>query len=299
MAEELKAEVLDQESRPSPADPFEGWDDDSTEDIEIAEETEEAPVESEEANKEDVAEADQPTDNTVVNEQTNEQPETVETDEQPAPSDQKYTLKHLDETKEVTLDEMQSMAQMGWDYPRIRQERDELKAQVAKLQFDIDKLNQIKGDFASYEDLIDNALAQKLVEAEANNGRVVSEEEALRRVKADRETNTPKVKSFEDVKQESIAAFAQTYPTLDPATIPQSVWAEFNETGDLIAAYRRVEAKNEADAKAALAKENETLKAEIETLKQNIKNKERSTGSQKSAGANQQKDPDFEGWNDD
>lgn len=38
-----------------------------------------------------------------------------------------FTLKNRDETRQVTRDELVAMAQKGWDYDHVRQERDQLR----------------------------------------------------------------------------------------------------------------------------------------------------------------------------
>jgi hypothetical protein len=66
------------------------------------------------------------------------------------------------------------------------------------------------------------------------------------------------------------ANFLQAYPDVKAEDIPQEVWNDAGRTYDLVGAYQR--------------HENRELRKEIETLRQNNKNKERSTGSTKSAG---------------
>lgn len=198
------------------------------------------------------------------------------------------------------MDEVVRNIQKGRDYDRIRTERDTLKGESAKLKYLEDALNLIKGDRQTGYDLLDEALADNLIKSEAEHGRTLDEAEALRRIKANRdEIFNPVVQSVEELNQKSIDEFARAYPTLDPSTIPQSVWVEFAETHDLKSAYERYTGEQEKSRYADLQKENDALKAELETMKQNEKNRARSTGSQKSAGANPVADADFEGWPDD
>ena len=77
-------------------------------------------------------------------------------------------------------------------------------------------------------------------------------------------------------------AFIAEYPGVKPEDIPKEVWTECARTGDLAGAYRK--------------HENAKLKAELEELKLNQRNKERSTGSWQSAGAPTPKDAFDEGW---
>lgn len=60
--------------------------------------------------------------------------ETPSAEETPAQEEQKtadqpelFTLKNRDETRQVTREELIAMAQKGWDYDNVRQERDQLR----------------------------------------------------------------------------------------------------------------------------------------------------------------------------
>ena len=49
--------------------------------------------------------------------------------EEPATADQPelFTIKNRDETRQVTREELVAMAQKGWDYDKVREERDQLR----------------------------------------------------------------------------------------------------------------------------------------------------------------------------
>ena len=68
----------------------------------------------------------------------------VEVPEVEAKADQPelFTLKNRDETKQVTKDELLAMAQKGWDYDKVREERDQLRAAHDEAST---ALNYIKG----------------------------------------------------------------------------------------------------------------------------------------------------------
>ena len=46
---------------------------------------------------------------------------------EPADQPELFTLKNRDETRQVTREELIAMAQKGWDYDNVRQERDQLR----------------------------------------------------------------------------------------------------------------------------------------------------------------------------
>ena len=78
------------------------------------------------------------------------------------------------------------------------------------------------------------------------------------------------------------ASFLQAYPDVKADEIPKEVWEDAGRTFDLTGAYQRHELRQ--------------LRAENEKLRQNEKNKGRSTGPRKTAGATTPKDPFDEAW---
>lgn len=195
----------------------------------------------------------------------------------PAEADQLFELKHLGEVKKVGKDEIVTLAQKGLDYEHIRQERDSNKVYRDFLQELADKQK------TTPESLMDTIRANLLVEDEKAAGRTMDQATALERVKFDRERKafeTERQKGTEQQEQETEAAkqrrdgflqFAREYPKVDVKTIPKEVWEKVNAGGNLADAYARYE--------------NRVLREENEKLKQNQSNKEKSTGSRKTAGA--------------
>lgn len=55
-----------------------------------------------------------------------QQPEKEE--QKPADQPELFTIKNRDETRQVARDELVAMAQKGWDYDHVREERDQLRA---------------------------------------------------------------------------------------------------------------------------------------------------------------------------
>ena len=306
MADEL-IDTATIEEVPEEIDVFDGWDDDPDEDsAEITEETEATEQDTEEADDvtdqfNDDAEAEEPTETTEATETETENEQKEETADQP----KTYQLKHLDEVQELTAEQMIPLAQKGLDYDRIREERDTMREAWPKLKelekFAAEMLQNSKG-YNTVEELIDDARAEWLVKSEAGYGRPLARQTALERVKGLREESiksaTPKAepkvpteKELADKRDSAIREFCEDYPAADVKAIPSSVWNEFRETGNLSKAY----AKHLAESKDS---EIANLKKEIETLKNNNKNKARSTGSMKSTGAGSVKEAMFDGWDD-
>lgn len=222
-----------------------------------------------------------------------EETEEEETDEA---SDQKFTLKHLDEVREVDRDEVVELAQKGMDYDRIRGERDNLKRNAARFEEYESFLKRIAGD-QSIEDLIDSTLAKLDVADAEKRGEDLDEIEQFKKIRIERvkrEAKNPppaddEQKTDDDAEKEklgkSIQRLLKEYPDIKAVDIPNEVWQDYhNGRADLLECYE--------------LNQNKKLRAELKTLKQNQKNKERSTGSKKSAGK-KSVDRWFEGWPDD
>lgn len=266
--------------------------------------TEDADMDMDEADGE-AQEADQQTEGEAVedNKSADEAAATDETPEQTeeqteGKADQLFTLKHLDETREVNRDEVISLAQKGMDYDR----------KVGKLN---NELAEYKGFFEELaagsgltrEQFMDSVRAKLMVEAEKAAGREISETEAVFRVQRER---ADKVKAAEEAaKQEAqkaqeaqkqkaaqeVKAFTDRYPGVKIDSIPKSVWDDVNSGGDLLGAYTR-------HLSAETARENAELKKRIEALETNAKNAARSTGSRKTAGSAKELDPFDAAWGD-
>lgn len=230
------------------------------------------------AEPEEVEQADQPEDEPVG--------ETDGTEAKAEPdTDQYLELKHFDEVKKVSKDEAKVLAQKGMDYDRIRGKLSEAELSISQLRKYEAFLNEMKGDFASIDDLMNDSRARVLADKEG-----ISYEEAVGRV----QTSIAQQKAKEQLspeairatmRKESLGAFLQKYPDVKPADIPQEVWDDMNNTNSLVASYAAWEAKK-------LANENEILK-------QNAKNKARSTGSMKSSGKTYADDIDRMWYEDD
>ena len=210
-----------------------------------------------------------------------DQPEAETSDGNPEPeaeenteaedADQYLELKHFDEVKKVGKEEAKVLAQKGMDYDRIRGKLDEAEKDNAKLKEYEKFLGELKGDFDTVEDLIDDTRARIMADKEH-----ISHEDALAKVKENRTAETTaEVKQPEpdpdEFRKRSFALFVESYPDVKPTDIPAEVWKDVEHTQDLVASYAKYERSK--------------LKEEIETLKNNAKNSARSTGSMKSSGS--------------
>lgn len=221
-----------------------------------------------------------------------------------AEGSQLYTIKHLNKEGKYTIDEVLEYAGKGMDYDFVREERDDLKRERAALNSQTDFLKELarrSGD-SSIDQHLDRIRAMWSMQDSKNAGGEMSAEEALVRATQTR-LSTPEPEETPEQEAEPAHAeeaeeadnggdaaerqamfrdFIAEYPGVKPEDIPKEVWNECARTGNLVSAYRK--------------HENSRLKAELEELKQNKRNKERSTGSWQSAGAPTPKDAFDEGW---
>lgn len=222
-------------------------------------------------------------------EQEDEPAETEEKEEQ----NQLFKIKVNGEEREVTLDEITELAQKGSDYDRVKQERDSFKQDAPTIQkyktYEAFLQELADSSGMDIDALMDGTRARLLMSAAENEGKTLTEDEAMAKAKAMRQPKEekpaePEPEDPEEANRRMLLNFIAIYPDVDAKSIPEQVWKESAITGDLVGAYQR--------------HENRLLKEEIATLKQNQKNKERSTGSRRSAGATAPKDPFDEGWED-
>jgi hypothetical protein len=241
--------------------------------------------------------------------ETGEEPETAEAEEstetEPEPEtekpdeagNQRFKLKFLGQEKEVDLDEMTTLAQKGADYDHVRTDRDSLRTENEKLkgyESFVQELAQSMGN-VSAEELMESTRANLLMQKAKGEGREMSMSEARTEVrskareKASAQAQPDPEAVREQEQRAAIERFQTLYPNVKSDDIPASVWQEANEKNDLVAPYQKYLAQKENDEVAK-------LKAEIAQLKNNNKNKERSTGSRKTAGATTSKTEVDEAW---
>lgn len=211
--------------------------------------------------------------------------ENTETETKDEEGHQLYTLKSPAGERQCTLEEVLSLANKGMDYDGVKQDRDTMREFLKELA-EPSKLN--------IQELMDTTRARMLISKKQAEGVEMSEMEALTAIQRDRaaaaaEEQTRAATQAETKKQEMINTFLAEFPNVNAAEIPAEVWQNCRETGDLAGAYRKY-VNDQKDSEIS------RLKEEIETLKLNQKNKDRSTGSQKSVGATTPKDPFDEGW---
>lgn len=215
------------------------------------------------------------------------QDKAAETENEPEKADaetDQFELKHLDETKTVSREEVITLAQKGMDYDRIRTKYDELKAGEAQRSAHEAFLKELADSAGqSVDDMIDTARARMLANKAAAEGKTISEEDALEQIKQEKAKQAPAEnpesteeksteKDRETERQQSFLRFSREFPEVKAEDIPAEVWKDFAEgKGDLADLFAR--------------QENKRLKAELAAMKQNEENRKKSTGSRATAGS--------------
>ena len=213
-----------------------------------------------------------------------------------------YELRYLGETRTVNRDDVVKLAQQGMDYQRIREKWDAVKDDMPKLRMYEGFLKELAdargGDI---ESLIDETRTRSLIaQAEAKGERLSASAAAAQAVQARMKAMEPAEaqkqadadEEARKARQASVDRFFSIYGRdIQAADIPDTVWAEAEKVGDLTIAYQRyLGEKQEAELKK--------LRDELEQVKQQQKNRERSMGSSKSVGSAASKDSFMEGWDD-
>lgn len=208
-----------------------------------------------------------------------------------------FTLKHLDEVKTVSRDEVVILAQKGMDYDRLKQKSEEryaaLEVEKSLLDSRVAIFNEMakSGGYKDVDELIDNIQAEQLSErtgieksAALTQVRLERKEKEL----AEKERRLTATKDSKNKVEEDARAFVEKHPDINFKSIPKEVWDRVNAGESLLSAYDEHMMDSQ---RKELAAENERLKAELEAAKKNADNKARSTGSATSAGKDSISDP--------
>ena len=222
-------------------------------------------------------------------------PETAVSDqEKKADEGEPWTLKHLDDPP-ITgrgVKDLLPWASKGRDYDRVRSELDTLKADKAAAHTEHEDFLQELADAAgvSVEDAIDSLRVDFLVATQGLAKPVAEErisgERKLRESQRDAKAReSGKNEAVERAKKDFLA-FTKARPEVTKAeldALPAEVWQRCEEGMSLGESYAMYENQQ-------LREENTRLKNEASAREQEQKNKARSTGSRKSAGAGKPED---------
>lgn len=211
-----------------------------------------------------------------------ENAEAAETDTEAEREADQFTLKHLDEVRTVSREEIIPLAQKGMDYDRIRQKLDDLTAEKSRADQSLSILSELAGaaGFSDVNAFLDEVKAERLSKAEdmdmaAARSRVALErrEKALadREAALNAEKQTAETARTEaDRRNREALAFAGEYPDVKPTDIPPEVWEDVKKGETLVGAYRKYE--------------NAKLKAALAAKEKEAENRAKSAGSRQGDG---------------
>lgn len=224
----------------------------------------------------------------------------TETSEQKADAPEKtWTLRHMDETKNVGEAEMVTLAQKGMDYDRIRAKYDESKPAMEILSIFAKQKGVSVADYVSFlrteakkADGLSEAEARRSIELEDREEAVTAREAEQAAERQAAEQANAAANAAAQRRKADIDEFAREYPDVarNPDAIPKEVWDAVAAGSSLTVAYAKYTAKQARE-------EAERTRSAAQAAQQNVKNAARSTGSMQSAGQNAGgRDPFLEGW---
>lgn len=224
----------------------------------------------------------------------------TETTEQKADAPEKtWTLRHMDETKNVGEAEMVTLAQKGMDYDRIRAKYDESKPAMEILSIFAKQKGVSVADYVSFlrteakkADGLSEAEARRSIELEDREAAVTAREAEQAAERQEAEQANAAANAAAQRRKADIDEFAREYPDVarNPDAIPKEVWDAVAAGSSLTVAYAKYTAKQARE-------EAERTRSAAQAAQQNVKNAARSTGSMQSAGQNAGgRDPFLEGW---
>lgn len=256
--------------------------------------------EAEAEESEDDDEADQPESEESTQEQGKAQEKTEDT--------QLFKVKHLGQEIELTMEQMIENAQKGLDYDRIRQDRDTLKSS-RKMQLLEDLARDSGYDDVDvfvenfYENLEESRVIERAEQLSAERG--IDFETAAEIAKMERENEKLKktMQEAEKVKAKSADLQKQAVNDFNAlfSKFPE-IKEQYTSFDKLPESFRQKVAQGEQPLLAwnnyLLELKDMELKQkekELETVKNNQKNKKRSTGSAKGAGQAKETDDFLKG----
>lgn len=224
----------------------------------------------------------------------------TETTEQKADAPEKtWTLRHMDEAKNVGEAEMVTLAQKGMDYDRIRAKYDESKPAMEILSIFAKQKGVSVADYVSFlrteakkADGLSEAEARRSIELEDREAAVTAREAEQAAERQAAEQANAAANAAAQRRKADIDEFAREYPDVarNPDAIPKEVWDAVAAGSSLTVAYAKYTAKQARE-------EAERTRSAAQAAQQNVKNAARSTGSMQSAGQNAGgRDPFLEGW---
>lgn len=218
-------------------------------------------------------------------------PEGSEPPQQEEPKEELYDLTDdAGTTRQVKRDELTQLAQRGMQYDRmsmqmsgLKQERDELAQYRQTNDSTLTEIKQL-ADMAGVDvptyltALQENILVSKGMERAQAKLWVQRQREQAQQQAAAEAQRRQQQDAVRQRQEADIQEFVSRYQSVDPKTIPQSVWDAVRKGDTLVNAYGRYEVQQ-------LREENQRLQQQLATKEQNANNRSKAVGSMQSAGS--------------
>lgn len=185
----------------------------------------------------------------------------TETTEQKADAPEKtWTLRHMDETKNVGEAEMVTLAQKGMDYDRIRAKYDESKPAMEILSIFAKQKGVSVADYVSFlrteakkADGLSEAEARRSIELEDREAAVTAREAEQAAERQAAEQANAAANAAAQRRKADIDEFAREYPDVarNPDAIPKEVWDAVAAGSSLTVAYAKYTAKQARERPSA------------------------------------------------
>lgn len=211
-------------------------------------------------------------------------------DDGAADGGEKFPVKWLDETKELTREEVIRYAQKGMDYDRtkqalhaLREEADALRAFKTEHEAQIEELTAYlkESGKSSLNDVLDDLRISTLI-GKGDSADLAREKIRSARLERQLAANTQRQTEQDESSRKAKAdleAFQKEYPDVKvDEVLLKALGDDLTATGNLTRAYERLQRRK-------LEADNAALRKQIEAGKQKASNKRRTTGSQKSSGS--------------
>lgn len=217
-------------------------------------------------------------------------------------SEKKFTLKVNKEEKEVSLEEMTSLAQKGADYDRIKERDAKSQQTIQELQAQIDGFTAKQGALdvldiiaqksgSSLEQLAESLYINFRKSGGASEDAAREElksaklEKELGALKSQQTKQQEKASEEESRAQREMEQFRSEYPDVElTEELVDKLVPDVQNGMTLSAAYRKLEKAQEAEKIAELERK-------LAAKQQNAKNRRSSPGSQQDSGGSRSKDP--------
>ena len=183
----------------------------------------------------------------------------------------RFELKHLDEKRSVSRQEVIALAQKGLDYDRIRAKYDALRADQPERDAHEALLQELAAGSGQSVDALLRSLRPAQTGPEGEEALSDPEAPAPAPERPEKSPLSPAPDPEADRRQ-SYLRFSREFPQVKAEEIPPEIWRDFAAgKGDLAYLYAR--------------HENRQLRSALTAARQNEENRRKSTGSRATAGS--------------